>query len=57
VVQLQKKGIEKGNCEAIMVRLNDLNILPCEACAQGWGICHVEDKCKLHDDFEKVQLF
>jgi hypothetical protein len=24
VVQLQKKGIEKGNGEVIMVRLNDL---------------------------------
>ncbi len=49
-----KKGIEKGNGEAIIIRLNDLNILPCEVCAQGWGICHEKDKCKLEDDFEKV---
>ena len=34
-----KKGIEKGNGEAIMVRLNDLNILKRIACDQGWGIC------------------
>lgn len=25
-----KKGIEKGNGEAVMVRLNDLNILKCK---------------------------
>ncbi len=48
-----KKGIEKGNGEAIMVRLNDLNILKCEACDQGWGIC-LGGTCKLEDDFEKV---
>ena len=34
-----KKGIEKGKGEVVMVRLNDLNILKCEACDQGWGIC------------------
>ena len=49
-----KKGIEKGNGEAIMVRLNDLNILKCKACDQGWGICLESDKCILEDDFEKV---
>ena len=54
MVQLQKKGIEKGNGEAIMVRLNDLNILKCIACDQGWGICLKGNKCILEDDFEKV---
>ena len=49
-----KKGIEKGNGEAIMVHLNDLNILKCKACDQGWGICLESDKCILEDDFEKV---
>ena len=49
-----KKGIEKGSGEAIMVRLNDLNILKCIACDQGWGICFESDKCILEDDFEKV---
>jgi len=49
-----KKVIEKGNGEAIMVRLNDLNILKCEACEQGWGICLKGNKCILEDDFEKV---
>ena len=49
-----KKGIEKGNGEVIMVRLNDLNILKCKACDQGWGICLKSDKCILEDDFEKV---
>ncbi len=49
-----KKGIERGNSEAIMVRLNDLNILKCKACDQGWGICLQSDKCILEDDFEKV---
>ena len=49
-----KRGIEKGNGEAIMVRLNDLNILKCKACDQGWGICFESDKCILEDDFENV---
>jgi len=49
-----KKGIEKGNGEALMVRLNDLDILKCKACDQGWGICLESDKCILEDDFEKV---
>ncbi len=49
-----KKGIEKGNSEAIMVCLNDLNILKCKACDQGWGICFETDKCILEDDFEQV---
>jgi multimeric flavodoxin WrbA len=48
-----KNGIEKGNSEAIMVRLNDLNILKCKACDQGWGIC-LNGTCILEDDFEKV---
>ena len=49
-----KKGIEKGNGEAKMVRLNDLNILNCEACDQGWGTCFQENKCQLKDDFEAI---
>ncbi len=48
-----EKGIEMGNSEAIMVRLNDLNILKCDACDHGWGIC-LDGKCKLEDDFEVV---
>ena len=48
-----KKGIEKGKGEVVMVRLNDLNILKCEACDQGWGIC-LKGTCKLEDDFEKL---
>ncbi len=49
-----KKGIENGNSEAMMVRLNDLNILKCKACDQGYGICLEENKCILKDDFETV---
>jgi multimeric flavodoxin WrbA len=49
-----KEGIEKGNGEAIMVRLNDLNILKCKACDEGFGICLESNKCILEDDFEKV---
>ena len=45
---------EKGNGEAVMVRLNDLNILKCNACDVGFGICLGENKCILEDDFEKV---
>jgi multimeric flavodoxin WrbA len=49
-----KKGIERGKGEAITVRLNDLNIIKCKACDQGWGICFESDKCILVDDFENV---
>jgi Multimeric flavodoxin WrbA len=49
-----KRGIEKGNGEAVMVRLNDLNILNCKACGPGYGICLEDNKCILQDDFEKV---
>jgi multimeric flavodoxin WrbA len=49
-----KKGVIDGNSEAIMVRLNDLNILNCEACDHGWGTCLQENKCKLEDDFEVI---
>jgi multimeric flavodoxin WrbA len=49
-----KKGIEKGNSEAVMLRLNDLNILKCKACDQGYGICLEKNKCILQDDFEMV---
>lgn len=52
-VQAAKRGIEKGNSEAVMVRLNDLNILKCKACDHGWGIC-IKGTCILEDDFEKV---
>ncbi len=49
-----KKGIENGYSQAVMVRLNDLNILKCKACDQGYGICLEENKCILKDDFETV---
>ena len=49
-----KRGIEKGSGEAVMVRLNDLNILKCQECGNGWGICMTGDKCKLEDDFEQI---
>jgi len=50
-----RNGVLKGNGEVISVRLNDLDILKCNAYDQGWGTCFQEDKCKLEDDFEMVR--
>jgi len=49
-----KRGIELGNSETVLVSLNDLNILKCKACDQGYGICLDQNRCILHDDFEMV---
>jgi multimeric flavodoxin WrbA len=49
-----KSGVEAGNGEATMVRLNDLDIRSCEACEHGWGTCLKDHRCKLEDDFEPV---
>lgn len=49
-----KKGVEAGNGESLMIRLNDKNIVNCDACDQGWGTCLQENHCQLDDDFEDI---
>lgn len=48
-------GVEEGNGEPVMVRLNDLNIGKCHACGNGWGTCRDKHECQMQDDFQKLQ--
>lgn len=45
--------IDSGN-EAIVVRLNDLNIGICHACNNGWGTCLDKHICQIPDDFQQL---
>jgi multimeric flavodoxin WrbA len=49
-----KLGVEAGNGEAVMMRLNDLNISRCKVCDHGWGTCMKDHECCIEDDFESV---
>lgn len=52
--QAAKLGVEDGKGEAVMVRLNDLDISKCHACGNGWGTCRDEHNCQEKDDFQKL---
>lgn len=52
--QAAKMGVEDGNSEAVMIRLNDLSISKCHACGNGWGTCRDEHICQIEDDFQKL---
>ena len=52
--QAAKLGVEDAGGEAVMVRLNDLNISNCHACGNGWGTCRNEHECQVSDDFQKL---
>jgi len=49
------QGISQAGCQAIQVRLNDLDVGMCQACDNGWGTCREEGRCCLEDDFATVQ--
>jgi multimeric flavodoxin WrbA len=49
-----KEGVNAGNGETLMVRLNDKHILNCNACNHGWGTCLQENQCQLDDDFNNI---
>ena len=46
------KGIRAAGGEAEEIRLNDLKIDKCHACADGWGTCRLEHRCQEEDDFQ-----
>jgi multimeric flavodoxin WrbA len=52
--QAAKEGVETAGAEAVMVRLNDLDIGKCHACDNGWGTCNKEHTCQIEDDFQKL---
>lgn len=49
-----RQGIEAGGGEAVVVRLNDLDIGKCHACNNGWGTCLKEHLCQVEDDFQAL---
>jgi len=53
--QAAKKIIEQNKAEAVMVRLNDLQISACRACNDGFGSCNKTAACQTIDDFQGVQ--
>ncbi len=52
--QAARMGIEEAGGEAVMVRLNDLEISNCHACGNGWGTCRIEHECQVKDDFQEL---
>lgn len=52
--QAAKEGVEAAGAEAVMIRLNDLNIGRCHACDNGWGTCNKQHTCQVEDDFQKL---
>lgn len=46
-------GSEGGETE--LVHLNSLDVKPCIACDNGWGICRTEGVCIHEDDFEGIR--
>ena len=52
--QAARLGVEAGNGEAVMIRLNDLKISNCHACGNGWGTCRNEHECQVKDNFQEL---
>lgn len=48
-------GIVDGRSPARVVNLNEFRIERCAACGDGWGPCQTEHRCRLTDDFAKLQ--
>jgi len=52
--RVARQGVEDAQGEAVMVRLNDLEIAQCQACDNGWGTCLKEHRCQVDDDFQTL---
>ena len=53
--QAALRGAQKAGAETDLLDLNDLRILPCQACGQGWGRCEEKGKCDQKDDFSYLR--
>lgn len=51
--QAQQGCVDSG-AEAVVIRLNDLNIGMCHACNEGWGTCRDKHICQIKDDFQEL---
>jgi multimeric flavodoxin WrbA len=48
------EGVRAAGGQAEEIRLNDLDIGPCEACDNGWGTCIEKHTCQTQDDFQAL---
>jgi len=48
-------GVAEAGAEVKLMHLCDLNLVVCQACANGWGQCRTEGDCIQEDDFEGVR--
>lgn len=55
LAQAVMKGVATIGGETELVHLNGLNMNPCIACDDGWGICRTKGACILEDDFEALR--
>ena len=55
LAQAVLRGAESEGGETELVHLNRLNMKPCIACENGWGICRREGTCILEDDFQSLR--
>ena len=49
------KGVEIEGGATELIHLNQLDIKPCIACDNGWGICREKNICVLEDNFEALR--
>jgi len=50
-----RQGVVDGKSPARVINLNEFNVLRCAECDDGWGPCRIEHRCRLADDFAKLQ--
>ena len=55
LAQAVLKGVEKEGGATELIHLNKLDIKPCIACDNGWGVCREKNICSLEDDFEALR--
>jgi multimeric flavodoxin WrbA len=54
LAQAALNGVNAQGGETELIHLNNLNIEPCIACENGWGICRTDGTCILEDDFQTL---
>ena len=54
LAQAALRGVNATGGETELIHLNNLNIEPCIACDDGWGICRTDGACILEDDFQTL---
>ena len=55
LAQAVLKGVKTENGATELIHLNNLDIKPCIACNNGWGVCREKNICIIEDDFEALR--